>query len=217
MVDTKLQDLIETLKKHGVESGEAASRQIVEEAEKNAAEILARAEKEADGIVKGAREEADRMMRQLHSSMEIAASQFLTNLKRNMETNLLSLPLKGKVTESLKDTAFVKELISTCVKEFARGTGSSDLTILVSKDQRDQIQDLVVNLITGLGEQKGGDRVKLDLQTDGVSYGFMIGKTDGSVMLDFTGEAFLDLFLRYLSPKFHEFFKTIDFKNVETK
>ena len=36
MVDTKLQDLIETLKKHGVESGEAASRQIVEEAEKKA-------------------------------------------------------------------------------------------------------------------------------------------------------------------------------------
>jgi len=216
MVDTKLQDLIETLKKHGVESGEAASRQIVEEAENKAAEILARANKEADGIVKGAKEEADRIMRQLHASMEIAASQFLTNLKRHMETNLLALPIKGKLTETLKDTAFIKELISTCVKEFAKATGSSDLTILVSKDQRDRLDDLVVNLITGLGEDKG-DRVKLNLKTDGVSYGFMIGKTDGSVMLDFTGEAFLSLFLGYLSPKFHEFFKTIDLKHPETK
>ena len=133
-----------------------------------------------------------------------------------METNLLSLPLKGKITESLKDTAFVKELISTCVKEFTKGTGSSDLTILVSKEQREQLEDLVVNQITRLGEEKG-DRVKLNLKTDGIDYGFMIGKTDGSVMLDFTGEAFLSLFLGYLSPKFHEFFKTIDFKQTETK
>jgi V/A-type H+-transporting ATPase subunit E len=216
MVDTKLQDLIETLKKHGVESGEAASRQIVEEAENKAAEILALASRESEGIVKDAREEADRIMRQLHASMEIAASQFLTNLKRHVETNLLSLPLKGKVNDTLKDTTFLKEIISTCVKEFAGGTGASDLTILVSKEQRDQLEDLVVNLITRLGEEKG-DRVKLKLKTDGVNYGFMIGKTDGSVMLDFTGEAFLSLFLGYLSPKFHEFFKTIDFKQTETK
>jgi V/A-type H+-transporting ATPase subunit E len=216
MVDTKLQDLIETLKKHGVESGEEASRQIVEEAEKRAAEILARANKEAEGIVKEAREETDRIMRQLHASMQIAASQFLTNLKRHMETNLLTLPLKGKVDEALKDTGFLKELISTCVKEFVEGKASSDLTLLVSKEQRDRIEDLVVHLITRLGEEKG-DQVKLNLKTDGINYGFMIGKTDGSVMLDFTGEAFLSLFLGYLSPKFHEFFKTIDFKHPETK
>jgi len=217
MVDTKLQDLIETLKKQGVESGEAASRQIVEEAEKKASEIVVRANKEAEGIVKGAKEEADRIMRQLQASLEIAASQFLTNLKRHMETNLLSLPLKGKLTESLKDTAFVKELISTCVKEFAKGTVASDLTVLVSKDQRDQLEDVVVKLMASLGEKEGGDRVKLNLETDGVSYGFMISKSDGSVRLDFTGEAFLDLFLKYLSPKFHGFFKNIDFKDTETK
>jgi len=217
MADKKLQDLIETLKKHGVESGEAASRQIVEGAEKNASKILARANKEAEGIVKGARDEADRIMRQLHASMEIAASQFLTSLKRHMETNLLSLPLKGKLAETLKDTAFLKELISKCVEEFVKGTGPSDLTILVSKEQREKLEDMVVNLITRLGEEKGSDRVKLSLQTDGVSYGFMIGKSDGSVMLDFTGEAFLSLFLRYLSPRFHELFKTIDFRNTETR
>ena len=216
MVDTKLQELIETLKKHGVESGEAESRQIIEEAEKRAAEILAGANKEADGIVKGAKEEAERIMRQLHSSMEIAASQFLTNLKRHMETNLLSLPVKGKLTLALDDTAFVKELILSCVKEYAKMPGASDLTLLVSKDQRDKLEDFAVQLVAGPGEDKG-DRVKLSLKTDGVSYGFIIGRKDGSVMLDFTSEAFLDLFIRYLSPRFHEYFKNIDFKNTEGK
>jgi V/A-type H+-transporting ATPase subunit E len=216
MVDMKLQELIETLKKHGVESGEEASRQITEDAQKRAAEILAGANKEADGIVKGAKEEADRIMRQLHSSMEIAASQFLTNLKRHMETNLLSLPLKGKLTDALSDTGFLQELISACVKEYAKMPGASDLTLLVSKDQRDKLENFAVQLVTGLGEDKG-DRVKLSLKTDGVTYGFIIGKTDGSVMLDFTSEAFLDLFIGYLSPKFHEYFKNVDFKTAEAK
>ncbi len=216
MVDTKLQELIETLKKHGVESGELASRQITEEAEKRASEILAGANKEAEGIAKGAKEEADRIMRQLHSSMEIAASQFLTNLKRHMETNLLSLPLKGKLTNALNDTSFLRDLISACVKEYAKMPGASDLTLLVSKEQKDKLEEFAVQLVTQLGEDKG-DRVKLNLKTDGVSYGFIIGKTDGSVMLDFTSEAFLDLFTGYLSPRFHEYFKNIDFKKTEGK
>jgi V/A-type H+-transporting ATPase subunit E len=217
MTDTKLQDLIETLKKQGLESGEAASRQIVKDAENQASEILARAQKEADNIVKAAGEEADRTLKQLHSSMEIAASQFLTNLKRHIETNLLTLPLKAKLTESLGDTGFLKELITTCVKEFMQATGEPDLTLLVSKDQKDKLTDFAVQLISQLGKVKGGDRLNLKLQTNGISYGFIIGKTDGSVMLDFTGEAFLDLFLRYLSPIFHTYFKSVDLKNTETK
>jgi V/A-type H+-transporting ATPase subunit E len=217
MADSKLQDLIETLKKQGVESGEAASRQIVEDAEKQASEILAHARKEAENIVKAAREEADRTLKQLHSSMEIAASQFLTNLKRHIETNLLTLPLKGKLTESLEDTGYLKQLIATCVQEFMKATGEPDLTVLVSKDQKDKLADFAVQLISQLGEVKDGDRLNLKLQTNGISYGFIIGKTDGSVMLDFTSEAFLDLFLRYLSPLFHDYFKSVDLKNNETK
>jgi V/A-type H+-transporting ATPase subunit E len=217
MADTKLQDLIETLKKQGVESGEAASRQIVKDAEKQASQVLAHARIEADNIVKAAREEADRTLKQLHSSMEIAASQFLTNLKRHIETNLLTLPLKAKLTESLKDTDFLKELITTCVKEFMQAAGELDLTLLVSKAQKDELADFAVQLISQLGKVKGGDRLNLKLQTDGISYGFIIGKTDGSVMLDFTSEAFLDLFLRYLSPIFHNYFKSVDLKDTDTK
>jgi V/A-type H+-transporting ATPase subunit E len=212
-----LQDLIETLKKQGVESGEAASRQIVADAEKQASEKISQANKEADNIVNGAKQEAERILKQLHSSMEIAASQFLTNLKQQIETDLLTLPLKGKLTEILADTSFLKELIATCVQGFVQGPGEADLTLLVSKDQRDRLKDFAVQLITQMGTDKGDNRLNLTLQTNSIAYGFIVGKTDGRVMLDFSGEAFLDLFLRYLSPKFHAYFKIIDFKNTGLK
>jgi V/A-type H+/Na+-transporting ATPase subunit E len=215
MADAKLQDLIETLKKHGVESGEEASRQIIEQAQGEASEILARARSEAEGIVKAAKEEAEKRMRQLHSSMEIAASQFLTSLKGQIEKNFLSLPLQEKLNESLGDTSFLKELLSTCVREYLKGAGRSDLVVLVSKDQRDKLGDFAAELTSGMG--KGAEGSTLKLQTDGVSFGFLIGKTDGSVTLDFTSEAFLDLFLKYLSPRFHEFFRTLESRNSEKK
>lgn len=217
MIDNKLQDLIDILKKQGVESGEAASRQILEGTEKQAAEKLALANKEAEDIVKRAREEADRTLKQLHSSMEIAASKFLTNLKRQIESDLLRLPLKNKLTEILDDTGFLKELISSCVQGFVQSLGEADLTLLVSRDQRERLKDLVAQLIARQGADDGVNRLHLTLQTNGVTYGFIIGKTDGQVMLDFSSEAFLELFLRYLSSDFHTYFKTIDFKNPGLK
>lgn len=104
-----------------------------------------------------------------------------------------------------------------CVQGFVQGSGEADLALLVSKDQRDRLTDFAAQLITRLGTDDGGNGLNLTLQTNGIAYGFIIGKTDGRVMLDFTAEAFLDLFLRYLAPKFHAYFKTIDFKNSAVK
>jgi V/A-type H+-transporting ATPase subunit E len=189
MTDNKLQELIETLKKQGVESGEMASRKITEGAQKKADEIITRAKSDADGILARAKEDADRQRKQLHSSMEIAATQLISDLKRTIEQNLIALPLRKKLSEHLSDTAFLKELIAACVREYIKDTGRVELDILVSKEQQEKLS----------GE---------------ISFGFIIGKADNAVRLDFTDEAFLELFLRYLSHRFREFFKTIDVKEL---
>ena len=49
----------------------------------------------------------------------------------------------------------------------------------------------------------------LTLRTANVDFGFMINRMDGNVTLDFTDEAFLALFLKFLTPRFREFFKDI--------
>jgi V/A-type H+-transporting ATPase subunit E len=184
---------------------------MVAAAEKSAAERLEQANEAANEIVRNAREEADRILKQLQSAMEIAASQFLAGLKRQLEADLLTLPLKGKLSDTFDDTAFLKELISACVQGFMQDSGAADITLLVSEAQRDRLEDFATQLIRRTGA--GGGGTCLNLQTNGISCGFIIGKTDGRVMLDFTLEAFLDLFLRYLSPKFHAWFKNIDLKS----
>jgi V/A-type H+-transporting ATPase subunit E len=207
MADSKLQQLIDTLKKQAVESGEASSREIVEKAQREAGAIVDRAKGEANAIVGRAEEEAAKKLKQLESSMEIAGSQFVTSLKRTIEQNLLALPLQKKVTEALGETAYLKELIREVVREYTRHPERSNLDVLVPKKQQDRLVDFMVEMIKEQGV--GPNHKGLTLQAGNVSFGFIINRADGNVALDFTDEAFLALFLKFLTPRFREFFKDL--------
>jgi V/A-type H+/Na+-transporting ATPase subunit E len=209
MSDTKLQELIETLKKQGVETGEESSRKIVEEARKQAADIVAKAQGEAEGIVNRAQAEANKRMEQLKSSMEIAASQFVTSLKQLIEKNLLALPMKKALDDALADTGFLKGLLEILVKEYSRHSTQKDLEIIVSKDQQEKLASFAMQLIAKNAETDQGDRLGVTLRSENVDFGFLVGKADGNVRLDFTSDAFQALFLRFLSPRFRELFKDI--------
>jgi len=217
MSDNKLQELIDTLKKQGVESGEESSRRIVEEANLKASEIVAKAKAEADDLIARAKEESDKSFQQLHSSLEIAASQLLTDLKRSIEENLLVIPMKEKIDETLKDDKFLKELINTCVREYVKDPQRTDLAALVPKDQLERLEDFAATNIQSLQGDRKGDKLTLQIKSDGVAFGFVIGTKDGVVKLDFTDEAFLELFLKYLAPKFRSYFKPVDVKGLGGK
>jgi len=217
MPETRLQELIATLKKQGVETGEASSRKIVEEAHKQADEILAKARAEAEGIVGRAQAEANKRMGQLSSSMEIAASQFITSLKRTIEENLVALPMRKALESALSDTDFLKALLEKAVTEYAQKGGLKDLEILLPKDQQEKLADFSMRLIAKHAKTDQGGSLGLTLRSGNVDFGFLVGKADGNVRLDFTADAFQALFQRFLSPRFRELFKDIQLGDLAGK
>ena len=210
MADAKLQELIDTLKRQGVESGEEAGRRIEEEARTKAAQILAQAKAEADALVAQAKAEADKQIKQLQSSLEIAASQFVTSLKRVIEENLLVLPLKAEIGDTLKQDAFLKSLLTKFVEIYAGDGSGKGMQIVLPKDAADQLWDYSLELAAKrYGADQAGDKVALKLESQGLSFGFMARRSDGVVHLDFSDEAFLNLFLQYLSARFRTLFKDV--------
>ena len=209
MSDSKLQELIDTLKKQAVESGEASSREIIEQAQKEAQAIVDRATGEAGDIVRQAQDEAEKTLKQLESSMVIAGSQFVTSLKRDIEQNLLDIPLREKVTGALGETEYLKELIRTVVLEYTGRHDSSDLQVLVPKDRQEKLVDFMIELVRAQSDSGDPEHKGLTLQTGNIAFGFMIDRMEDNVALDFTDEAFLTLFLKFLTPRFREFFKDI--------
>lgn len=210
MSNDKLHDLIETLKQQGVEHGEKARQEIVAAAQREAEDILKLAKEQAASIVAQAKENADKQMKQLRSSLEIAASQFVNNLKGAIEENFLNIPLKKEITTELSDPDFLKNLITQFVKSYAASPQHQDILMMLPHDAPEQLRDFAIELMARhYGQGKSGDQLVSKIDIQNVKFGFQVDKKDGHVRLDFSDEAFLSLFLRFLTPKFRELFTNI--------
>jgi V/A-type H+-transporting ATPase subunit E len=216
MAAEKLQELIETLKKQGVQKGEDTAAQIIESARKQADEIVAKAQSEAKAIVAYANNESEQILKRLQSSLEIAASQFVGNLKRVIEENLLTVPLKTKLTEDLKNPAYLKELMSEFVRAYAANPRHSQIRLLLPQNADEELKDFAISLM-GQHYKTNGDKLSLAMETQGIRFGFQVDKKDGNVRLDFSDEAFLSLFKEFLTPRFRELFSSLKLTEAFSK
>ena len=208
MATDKLQELIETLKKQGVQKGEESAAHIVESAQKEAGDILAKAQSEADAIIAKANRDSEGILKRLQSSMEIAASQFVGNLKRVLEKNLLTVPIKEELTGRLGDADFLKDLITLFVKTYAANPQNPDIQLLLPAGVQDSLKNYAVEMMM---QHCKGDGLKdhIVMESHGIRFGFQVDKKDGNVRLDFTDDAFLALFSTFLTPKFRELFSRL--------
>jgi len=208
MASEKLQELIETLKQQGVQKGEETASQIIESSRKQADDIIRKAESEAKAIVSYANMESDQVLKRLKSSMEMAASQFVGNLKRVVEENFLSIPLKAKLTEDLSNPDYLKELITEFVKSYAADPSHSEIKLLLPANTQEELKNFAIELM-GSYYKGDGDKLSLVLESQGIKFGFQVDRKDGNVRFDFTDDAFLSLFKEFLTPKFRELFSSI--------
>jgi len=212
MGNDKLQDLIETLKKQGIESGEKAGQEIIEAARKQAADIVNKAKEEAASILAKAKDDSEKEMKRLQSSLEIAASQFINNLKGAIENSLLTIPLKKELTDELSNPDLMKQLLTRFIEVFAAGEQTEEIFLLVPKDTQEEIKRHAVELMARYyGKGKRGEDLVMELDAQDIKFGFQVSRNNGAVRMDFSDDAFLSIFLRYLSPRFKGLFKsTID-------
>ncbi|OQX22962.1 MAG: hypothetical protein BWK80_28410 [Desulfobacteraceae bacterium IS3] len=215
MGNEKIQSLIETLKEHGVQQGEEAGRRIVDMAHKKADEILAAAKAQAESIVSKADKDAEQTLKRLRSSLEIAASQFVGNLKKVVEEKLLTLPIKAKLTETMGDPDYLKSLITDFVTAYTANPQHADIQLLLPKGVQQELRDFAVELMGQHYAKDNGDKLSLAMESEGVRFGFQVDRKDGNVRFDFTDEAFLSLFLRFLTPGFRELFSNIKSSDIK--
>jgi V/A-type H+-transporting ATPase subunit E len=157
-------------------------------------------------------------MKRLQSSMEIAASQFVNNLKAVIEENLLAFPLKKELAGTMSDPAFMKTLMTRFVETYAAKPEGEDIQLLLPKDAQKQLMDFAVELMTRhYAKGSKGEELVLNLEAQDIKFGFQVGMKDGHVRLDFSDEAFLSLFLRFLSPQFRNLFKPVKIGDLGKK
>lgn len=193
-MDVQLQELIDKIKKDGVAAAETSASEKIAAAEKEAAKIIATAKEEADKIIRQAKDETARMEKASEDAIAQASRNLVLTFRKSVENELAAIV--SAETEKAYDAKLLGTLIPETVKEWAKKSDASDLSVILNEKD---LKALESNLKTALKDKiSEGLTLKADNSIGG---GFRIGVKDGAAFYDYSAEAVADLFSAYLNPR----------------
>jgi len=201
-----VKELLEKIKKEGLEEAEKEKQQILDDAKKKASEIVSSAKKEAEKIIENAKQESERMRK----TAEMAISQAGRNLLISLRQEIVKL--FQKVTEKEIKSALspdtVKEILVKIVEKWNPSENFKGLEILIGKEELNAIQDALIKSLKE--EWKNGVFLK---PVEDIKAGFKIGIKDSNVYYDFTDKGLAEIIGEYVNPNLIKYLKGEDTGN----
>lgn len=193
-MDVQLQELVNRIKKDGVETAEAKAAEIIKNAEQKAASIISTARAEADALSKKADSEAARSEKAAVSAIQQAGRNLLISFRDGISAELDAVVRTE--TSKAYNADVLKDLIPAVVKSWISGKGQDDIALILSPSDAKKLE-------SEFGAALKNEIAKgLEIRSDSlISGGFRIGTRDGASYYDFSAEAVAELFSAYLNPK----------------
>ena len=193
-MEIQLQDLIDQIKKDGVESAEVEAEAILEAAKAEAAKIISDAQVQADKMLLDAKNENERMVKSGEDAIRQAGRNLLISFRESVARELKVI-VSENVTAVYSSDAFVK-LIVKAVECWTGKPDSEDITVILNSEDLKALEE---NLMAELNAKVSkGITLKASDNFDG---GFRIAVKDSGAYYDYSAEAVVDMLSNYLSPK----------------
>jgi len=192
-METELKNLIDQIKKEGVDKASEDGAAIIEEAQKKADSLLEDARVQADNLKKKAQAEIELHKKNTEQALKQAARDTLLALRERV-VEFAQRVLRENVEKELSTkmlTDVISKAIDHCVRE-----KTMDIEILVNEKEKTVLEKA---LMTAL-KKEARDKVLIK-GTKSINKGFRIGEKDKNFYLDFTDESILESFKKYLNPK----------------
>lgn len=193
-MDIKLENLIERLKKEGVDGAQQASEQILEKAKQDAELIIGDAKKGAVKII----EDAENRAAKFQENTELALQQAARDAELLLKERLISLfdnVFKKEVT-SILTPDFLKELILKIVAQWAE---NPQLEINLNEKDIGKLEKLLIQSLKG--ELKKSITIK---PSSDIAKGFKIGLKGEDAYYDFSDNSISEMLRMFLNPKIRE-------------
>ncbi len=200
-MDVQLQELVEKIRKDGVETAEAKAAEIIKSAEERARGIHKTAVSEAEALLSKAKEEAARTEKAAVATIGQAARNILISFRDALTAQLDTLVKSG--TAQTYDSTVLKELIPRVVQAWAAHNGDESVNVLLSPTDAAALESVFRSALKK--EIDAGMQVQVDSSITG---GFRIGTRNGAAFYDFSAEAVAELFSAYLNPRIAEILKS---------
>ena len=138
-MEVQLQELIEQIKKDGVETAEAEAKAIVEAAKSDAEKIIADAKAQADKILSLARTETERMTKSSEDAIRQAGRNLLISFRESV-TRELNAIIGENVTAVYSSDAF-EGLIISIVENWANKPDAEDITVILNTQDLNKLEE----------------------------------------------------------------------------
>ena len=199
-MEIQVSELIEQIKKEGVETAEAEAKSIVDAAKIDAEKIIEEAQAQADKILLNAKAENDRMVKSSEDAISQAGRNLLISFRESVTRELKTI-VSDNVNAVYSSDALA-EMIISIVESWANKPDAEDMSVILNSADLKKLEE---TLLAALKEKMlKGITLKANDNFDG---GFRIAVNNGSAYYDFSAEAVVDMLSNYLSPKVTELLK----------
>ena len=199
-MEIQLQELIDQIKKDGVESAEAEANSIIENAKAEAERIILEAQDKADKLLLDAKNENERLVKSSEDTIRQAGRNLLISFRESVTRELKAIV--GENVTAVYSSDSLSKLIITVVEGWSKQPDVEDITVILnSKD----LTSLEETLLAGLKDRMlKGVTLKANDNFDG---GFRIAANNGGAYYDYSAETVVDMLSNYLGAKVTQLLK----------
>ena len=193
-MEIQLQELIDQIKKDGVEAAATEAEAVLKAAKAEAEKIISDAKAEAEKYLVNAKNENDRMVKSSEDAIRQAGRNLLISFRESVAKEADAI-IAGNVTAVYSADAFA-QLVMKAVEGWAAKPDAEDITVILNSEDLKSLEDI---LLAGLKEKMiKGVTLKANDNFDG---GFRIAVNNGGAYYDYSAEAVVEMLSGYLSPK----------------
>ena len=199
-MEIQLKELIDQIKKDGVEAAESEAQAILKVANDEAEQIILSAKAEAKRILQEAKKENERMVKSSEDAIRQAGRNLLISFRESV-TRELNAIIGENVTAVYSSDAFAGLIISI-VESWAKKPDAEDIAVILNTQDLNKLEETLLAVLKE--KMLKGITLKANDNFDG---GFRIAVKGGSAYYDYSAEAVVDMLSNYLSPKVTELLK----------
>ena len=192
-MEIQLQELIEQIKKDGVEAAETQAEAILVSAKAEAKKIIADAKAQADKMIADAKKENEKTVKSGEDAIRQAGRNLLISFRESVSKELAAV-VGSNVNAVYSSDDFAK-IIVNAVESWVAKPEAGDITMILNSSDLKKLEEVVLASLKA--KMLGGVTLKANDNFDG---GFRIAVDNGSVYYDYSAEAVTDMLSSYLSP-----------------
>ena len=193
-MEIQLQELIEQIKKDGVDAAEIQAEAILKSAKAEAEKIISAAQTQADKLIADAKSENEKNVRSAEDAIRQAGRNLLISFRESVTRELEAI-VSDNVNAVYSSDAVAKLIISA-VEGWAGKPESEEISVILNSSDLAKLEEVLLAELKA--KMLGGVTLKANDNFDG---GFRIAVNNGAVYYDYSAEAVTDMLANYLSPK----------------